>query len=110
MWDFVFKQEMRLDPRDFNILITEALVLEASKNKTFNREKMTQIMFESFQVKGFFSAYQTVLSCYANGKTGGLLIDIGDGKCSTVPIYEGCPIASAAGRNQIGGKAINNLL
>ena len=38
------------------------------------------------------------------------MIDIGDGKCSTVPIYEGCPIASAAGRNQIGGKAINNLL
>ena len=28
MWDFVFKQEMRLDPRDFNVLITEALVLE----------------------------------------------------------------------------------
>jgi actin, other eukaryote len=99
MWDFVFKQEMRLDSRDYNILVTEALVIGAGTNKKLNREKMTQIMFESFQVKGFYSAFQSVLACYANGKTGGLLIDIGDGKCSTVPIYEGCPIVAATGRN-----------
>jgi len=50
---------------------------------------MNQIMFETFNVKGMYVAMQDVLSLLASGYVNGFIVTIGDGVCSTVPIYEG---------------------
>ena len=44
------------------------------------REKLTQLMFEEFNVAGLFLADQAVLSLYAIGKLSGLVVDMGHGK------------------------------
>lgn len=73
---------MKVTPSEHPCLLTEAPL-----NPKQNREKMTEIMFEQFDVPALFLAVQSVLSLYSSGKTTGLVLDSGDGVTHTVPIY-----------------------
>lgn len=44
------------------------------------REQLVQLMFEKFNVSGFFASEQAVLSLYAVGRISGCCVDIGHGK------------------------------
>jgi len=84
VWEYCFTNELRVDASEHNILMTEAPL-----NPKVNREKMVEIMFETFNVQGFYIAIQAVLSLYSNGRTTGVVCDSGDGVSHTVPVFEG---------------------
>uniref|UniRef100_A0A453LZC4 Actin-related protein 7 n=1 Tax=Aegilops tauschii subsp. strangulata TaxID=200361 RepID=A0A453LZC4_AEGTS len=44
------------------------------------REQLVQLMFEKFNVSGFYDSEQAVLSLYAVGRISGCTVDIGHGK------------------------------
>ena len=48
------------------------------------REQLVQLLFETFNVSGFYAAEQAVLSLYAVGRISGCTVDIGHDKIGSV--------------------------
>uniref|UniRef100_A0A8B9GIX9 Uncharacterized protein n=1 Tax=Amazona collaria TaxID=241587 RepID=A0A8B9GIX9_9PSIT len=73
IWHHTFYNELRVAPEEHPA----------------NREKVTPIMFETFNTPAMYVTIQAVLSLCASGCTTGIVVDSGDGVSHTVPIYEG---------------------
>merc|ERR1712028_161635 len=113
IWKHTFDNELRIvlgadDESEEDV--AGVLLTEAPMNPKENRERMTQIMFETFQSRRFYVAIQAVLSLYASGRTTGVVVDCGDGVSHTVPIYEGYSMPHAIQRINLAGRDLTEWM
>merc|ERR1712057_79601 len=113
IWKHTFDNELRIvlgaeDEAEEDV--AGVLLTEAPMNPKDNRERMTQIMFETFNARRFYVAIQAVLSLYASGRTTGVVVDCGDGVSHTVPIYEGYSMPHAIQRINLAGRDLTEWM
>ncbi|XP_048361814.1 actin, clone 302-like [Sphaerodactylus townsendi] len=105
IWWHVYNNELMLKSSTRPALITEAPL-----NPLANREQMTKVLFETFEVPALYVAIQAVLALYAAGLTTGCVMDSGDGVTHTVPIYEGYCLPHAVLRLDLAGRDLTEYL
>ncbi|UYV70684.1 ACTR2 [Cordylochernes scorpioides] len=106
VWDYTFgPAKMDLDPTQCKILLTEPPM-----NPLKNREKMIEVMFESYQFAGTYIAIQAVLTLYAQGLLTGVVVDSGDGVTHICPVFEGFALPHLTRRLDIAGRDITRYL
>ncbi|EPB67998.1 Actin [Ancylostoma ceylanicum] len=87
-----------------------ALFTESAWNDKAKRERLTELMFEKYNIPAFFLCKNAVLTAFANGRTSGLVVDSGATHTSAVPVYDGYAVTHAVVRSPIGGDVISEQL
>ena len=110
-WQRSIYSLMRVEPQEHNFLLTEPPM-----NPPENREKMAEIMFETFDVAGLYIGVQAVLALfgcnsYKESKSlTGTVIDSGDGVTHIIPIAHGYVISSCIKHIPIAGRDITKYI
>ncbi|KAM4694951.1 actin-related protein T3 [Discoglossus pictus] len=105
IWRNVYDHDLKMKASERPCLITEAPL-----NPLSNREKMTQMFFESFQVPAMYVGIQAVLALYSSGRTTGCVVDTGDGVTHSVPVFEGYCLSHAVLRLDLAGRDLTEYL
>lgn len=94
VFSHIFKQ-LSVDPSQYPILLTESPL-----NPKTNREKMTQLFFDTFNVPKLYMTTGELLDLYDVGKTTGVVVNFGfNGRfVTTVPCYQGYAYSQAIHR------------
>lgn len=100
-----FYNELRIAPEEHPVLVGQPPL-----NPKANSEKMTQIMFETFNVPALYSSTTAVLSLYAAGRTSGAVLESGDGVTHCVPVFEGYGMPHAVLRWDVAGRCVTDFL
>jgi actin len=122
IWHHTFNNELGVVPEEHPVLMSEdpstpkdnrfvTIALSLSKSTDLVlREKMTQILFETFNSPAFYVSMDATLAIYASARTTGIVISSGYGATHTVPIYEGFPIRSKIRGFDISGADLTDYL
>lgn len=102
-WRDTFYNELRCEPSEHPVLLTEVPM-----NPKANREKITEIMFEKFNVPSFYLANQAILSLYSSGCTTGIVFESGAEASSIVPIKDSKDITQAEDSFDFAGKDLTD--
>lgn len=107
LWHHTFYNELRVAPEEHPVLIADSAFSPKPQ-----REKMAQIMFETFNVPAFYRASTAVLSMMASGRDTGICVEAGSSDIKIVPIVDRHPLMHAAilSPNMGGGAATDYLM
>ena len=102
IWEHIIKNLMQEELTSANVLITDSIL-----NTRENRQRMAQVFFETLGVNSLGIMPAPVLSLFSIGRSRGLVVDVGCGVTSIVPIFEGFALPHAVHKIPMGGGDIS---
>lgn len=82
------------------------LMSEPAWNTKNKREKLTEVLFEKFDIPAFYLGKSAALTCFANSRHTGLVLDVGASCASAVPVYDGRVLLQGVVRTPFAGDFI----
>ncbi|XP_057304013.1 POTE ankyrin domain family member J-like isoform X2 [Hydractinia symbiolongicarpus] len=105
MIEYVLEHELKVNDNQHPVLMTE-MGLTSKKH----RERLSEVMFETFGVPAFFLANQSSLAMYSMGMMSGICLNSGFYNTQATAIYEGHSIPHGTIQLDIGGDHVTNQL
>ena len=105
VWYHAFYIELKVEPEEHPVLLTESPII--LKN---NREKTTQIMFETFNTPALYISNSALLSLYGAGRTTGIVLESGHTASHTAPVFSGSLLSHATQRLALAGIQLTDYL
>jgi actin-related protein len=84
LWQNTFYEKLKINPSYHPVLLTEAVI-----NPKADRERMVQIMFETFSVPALYICSRPILCLCASRRSTGVVIHCSSSECCIVPIIDG---------------------
>lgn len=82
------------------------MVCEQTWNTRDKREKLTELLFEKYNVPSLYLAKNAVLSTFCSGRGTALVVESGASCTSASPVYDGILVTQAVRRSDIAGNTI----
>ena len=103
--DFISDKELKNEMNKGSLLFSEPVI----HNKE-QRLKLTEFLFEKYEIGGLFFCNSSVLSSFSYGKCSCLVFDSGHTQSNIVPINDGMIIKNSLNYFNINGKNIDELI
>ena len=105
LWHETFYDHLHVAPEEHPVLLAEVPL-----NPKANREKMTEIMFETFSIPAMYAKTHAALSLCASGRTTGIVFESGESVSHVVPFSEGNLLPHAIQRRPVGGRDLTDYM
>ncbi|XP_036137497.1 actin-like protein 9 [Molossus molossus] len=105
IWRHLLEHDLCVATQDHPLLFSDLPFSPST-----NREKLVEVAFESMHSPAMYVASQAVLSVYAHGRVNGLVVDLGHGVTSTVPVFQGYHLPHATERLDLAGTHLTAFL
>ena len=99
-WDQAFAQ-LRVDSEECNLLVTAPLY-----DTKENKERLMQMLFETYGALGVWTSSPAVFELYAAGRENGVVLGTGHQMSYAVLVHEGLPDMRTAVRMRTAGEAL----
>uniref|UniRef100_A0A8C9SQ59 Actin-like protein 6A n=1 Tax=Scleropages formosus TaxID=113540 RepID=A0A8C9SQ59_SCLFO len=96
--DHTYKMHFKSEPS-----LHPMLMSEASWNTRAKREKLTELMFEHYNIPAFFLCKTAVLSSFANGRSTGVVLDSGATHTTAIPVHDGYVLQQCIVKSPLAG-------
>jgi actin-related protein len=100
IWEYIMLNHMSTPIEETPLLITETPL-----NSKKNREKLAEVMFETYKPPSLYLALKPVLSLYAHGETSGCVLQSGDDVTHALCVKDGYAISGTVVKSHAGGRA-----
>jgi len=105
VWQYACYNELRIAPEDHPFLISEPPLTPKQ-----SREKLVQVLFETFSVPALNVSNTAVLAILASGRMTGCVLDCGYAVTYSVPVFDGYALPYATLKSEFGGRDLSDYL
>ncbi|XP_073731764.1 actin-like protein 6B isoform X2 [Misgurnus anguillicaudatus] len=99
--DHIYSKHIKSDPSLHPVLMSEA-----PWNSWAKREKLTELIFEHYNIPAFFLCKTAVLTAFANGRATGLILDSGATHTTAIPVHDGYVLQQGIVKSPLAGDFI----